>query len=63
MIEPTTEARLAAALAGSKLEQRGALRELFDALQAPLFGMALRMTGRPDLADDAVHVVQGAEGF
>lgn len=68
MIDSTTEARLVAALADSKRDQQAALRELFELLQAPLFGMALRMTGRPDLADDAVQeafvdVLRGARTF
>lgn len=68
MIDERDEARLSQALAGSKRQQQDALREPFEHLRGPLFGMALRMTGRPDLADDAVQealvdVLRGAHTF
>ena len=68
MIEPKVQARLLAGLRGAREERERALAELFDRSRRPLFGLALRMTGRPDLADDAVQeafvdVLRGAAGI
>lgn len=68
MIEPSLEARLTADLRGGQEERERALSELFENTREAVFGIALRMTGRPDLADDAVQetfvdVLRGADGF
>jgi RNA polymerase sigma-70 factor (ECF subfamily) len=68
VIEPQEERRILALLRGSSRERDRGLHDLFGRLRAPLFGLALRMTGRPDLADDAVQdtfvdVLGGLKGF
>ena len=68
MIDPRTEERLLALLRGKRRERDAGLRELFESTRPALYGIALRMTGRPDLADDAVQetcvdVLRGIEGF
>lgn len=68
MIEPDDEARLIGQLGSGGRARDAALEELFQRLRQPLFGLALRMTGRPDLADDAVQealvdVLRGIPGF
>ena len=68
MIDRSEETRLLGLLRGGPRQRRRGLRELFEAVREPLFGLALRMTGRPDLADDAVQetfldVLKGIEGF
>ena len=55
MIEPADEERLLGLLRGSRRERDRGMRELLERVREPLFGLALRMTGRPDLADDAVQ--------
>jgi RNA polymerase sigma-70 factor (ECF subfamily) len=68
LIEPKLEARLTADLRGGQEERERALSVLFEHTRESLYGIALRMTGRPDLADDAVQetfvgVLRGADGF
>ena len=68
MIDPETEARLLALLRGKRREREDGLRELFETTRSALYGIALRMTGRPDLADDAVQetcvdVMRGIPSF
>ena len=68
MIDADEERRLLALLRGSRRDRERGLRELFESVRQPLFGLALRMTGRPDLADDAVQetcvdVLRGLPGF
>lgn len=68
MIEAHDEARLVASLRGGRRERDAAVRELFELTRTSLYGLALRMTGRPDLADDAVQetfvdVLRGIGGF
>ena len=55
MIRPEDEARLIAGLRGDATTRDEALRELFELTRTPLYSLALRMTGRADLADDAVQ--------
>ncbi len=68
MIERADELRLIAELrAGGETRER-ALGALFELTRTSLYSVALRMTGRPDLADDAVQetfvdVLRGIEGF
>lgn len=68
MIARDDEARLLALLRAGGRERDAGVRELFELTRKPLYGLALRMTGRPDLADDAVQetfvdVVRGVAGF
>ncbi|QDU65370.1 RNA polymerase sigma factor [Engelhardtia mirabilis] len=68
MIDLVDEARLLTLLRGRGAEREAAVRELFELTRTSLFGLALRMTGRPDLADDAVQetfvdVLRGIAGF
>lgn len=68
MIEATDEARLVASLSGGRRERDAAVRELFELTRTSLYGLALRMTGHPELADDAVQeafvdVLRGVGGF
>jgi len=68
MIERDRETRLSASLRGGKQEREQALSELFELTRSSLHGIALRMTGRPDLAHDAVQetfvdVLRGIGGF
>ncbi len=68
MIPHAESQRLIAQLRGSRSERAAALRELFESNRASLYGLALRMTGHPDLADDAVQetfvdVLGGIDGF
>lgn len=68
MIGPEEEARVLALLRGGPRERDAGMRELFERTRASLFGLALRMTGRSDLADDAVQetlvdVLRGVDGF
>lgn len=68
MIDADHERRLLEQLRGGRRERDRGLRDLFESLRQPLFGLALRMTGRPDLADDAVQetfldVLRGLKGF
>ncbi|MCP3916706.1 MAG: sigma-70 family RNA polymerase sigma factor [bacterium] len=68
MIERDQQARLSAGLRGGREERKRAAGELFEGTRASLWGIALRMTGRPDLAEDAVQetfvdVLRGADGF
>jgi len=62
------EERLWAEIRSGGAARSEALRALFESLRRPLFGLALRMTGRADLADDAVQdafvdVLRGIDGF
>jgi len=68
LIGPEQETRWSAALRGGRRERERALSELFEGTRESLYGLALRMTGRPDLADDAVQetfvdVLRGLHGF
>lgn len=54
MITVEEEAHLLALLRGDARARREGQRELFERTREDLFGLALRMTGRPDLAEDAV---------
>ena len=55
MIADADEARLLKLLAGGAADRDRGLRELFERTRGPLYALALRMTGRADLADDAVQ--------
>lgn len=68
MIDPETERGILTRLRGGRRARTRAIGDLFEALREPLFGLTLRMTGRPDLADDAVQeafldVMRGWESF
>lgn len=68
MIAPAEEARILALLRGRGRRPEQGMRELHDLTRASIFGLALRMTGRADLADDAVQetyidVLRGIGGF
>lgn len=68
MIPGDLEQALLERLRGGRSAREQALRELHDLTRTSLFGLALRMTGRPDLADDAVQetfvdVLRGIDGF
>jgi DNA-directed RNA polymerase specialized sigma24 family protein len=68
LIGAEREALLLAGLRGVPEERERALAELFERTRTGLFALALRMTGRPDLADDAVQetfvdVLRGAAGM
>lgn len=68
MIGVDDERALLEGLRGSRTAREAGLRQLHDLTRAKLFGLALRMTGRPDLADDAVQetfvdVMRGINGF
>ncbi len=55
MIRADDDRRLLEGLRGSRESRNEALRDLFQETRASLFALALRMTGRADLADDAVQ--------
>ena len=55
MIALEEEQRLLALARGKRAQRDQVMQELFEQLRSPLFNLALRMTGRPDLADDAVQ--------
>ena len=55
MISADTQARILELLRGSKAQRDRGLQDLYTELRAPLYSLALRMTGRADLADDAVQ--------
>lgn len=66
MISATDETRILEQLRSG--DRDAAMRELFESVRGPLFGLALRMTGRPDLADDAVQetfvdLIRSLDGF
>ena len=68
MIASHDEARILALLRGPAPDRERGLRELHEHTRKALFGLALRITGRPELADDAVQeayvdVVRGIGGF
>lgn len=68
MIGPDDEPRILALLRGDHVQRDAGLRELFQRCRSDLFGLALRLTGRVDLADDAlqetmVDVLRGLDGF
>lgn len=68
MIAPQDEPRLLALLRGDRTQRDAGMRELFQSCRRVLFGVALRLTGRVDLADDAlqetmVDVLRGVGGF
>ena len=68
MIPADQEARLIQGLKGQSAERDAAMAELYSATRTQLFGLALRMTGGPDLADDAIQetfvdVMRGIHGF
>ena len=65
---PPDDAHILALLRGSRTERDAGMRELFERSRTGLFNLALRMTGRPDLADDAVQetfvdVLRSIDGF
>ncbi len=68
MIPPEVEEELLVQLHGRRRERREGLDRLFELARPELFALALRMTGTPDLADDAVQeafvdVLGGIAGF
>ncbi|MEO0652557.1 MAG: sigma-70 family RNA polymerase sigma factor [Planctomycetota bacterium] len=68
MIGADAERVLLEKLRGSRAESEEGLQQLHDLTRSSLFGLALRMTGRPDLADDAVQetfvdVIRGLRSF
>lgn len=68
MIEPQVEERLVRELRGSAASRRAAMGELFELSRSAVHGIALRVTGRADLAQDAVQetfvdVLRGIAGF
>lgn len=68
MIGRDDETRIVAQLRAGGRKRDAGVRELFELTRRPLYGLALRMTGRPDLADDAVQetfvdVVRGVRSF
>lgn len=68
MIAAEDEERLLSLLRGDSKAREAGQRELFELTREGLFGLALRMTGRPDLADDAIgetmlDVIQGLKSF
>ena len=68
MIEPEQEARLLAELRGPRAARASAMGELFELTRSPVHGIALRVTGRADLAQDAVQetfvdVLRGIDAF
>ncbi len=68
MIEPAVEARLSRELRGPPAARESAMGELFELTRASVHGIALRVTGRADLAQDAVQetfvdVLRGIDAF
>lgn len=68
MIALEEEQRLLALAKGTRDQRDQGMRELFEQLRGPLFNLALRMTGQPNLADDAVQetfidVLRGIPNF
>ena len=54
MIPATDEARLIELMGHAETRDQG-MQELFERLRGPVFGLALRITGRPERADDALQ--------
>lgn len=68
MIEREEEARLSARLQGPRGARESALGELFELTRSAVHGIALRVTGHADLAQDAlqetfVDVLRGIDAF